>query len=357
MRRRVVAGQDLVERIDWAEVEVGLPAEVAADLVHVAVERLEHELQALEQRVERAESPAKCVRTNSSKASASPSSARQNCATCLMPRSMRARWASPYFVRRARSRDFVIVSFMASGEPPSGARPGGAPGERGDQDEQGDMLLRAGESTWCPPAAESSRNLSAPELRTNFGTGDTKRASCVSTDVARCSCRGLFLPLLGAPRPRPRPDPAPPACASRQTARPRATASTSDDRSGEADVPRLGRHRQRLDEKTELLWLHGDGLEDREGRPPRAGGGRASPSGSFREARSSSGFAFERPLPAGGDRRCTWSTRADRRDLHAGRLPAEGRRRLVRLHASSSRPTRAARSRASTSRPTRCPGS
>ena len=53
MRAGVVAGHDLVERIDRAEVEIGLPAPVAPDLVHVAVERLEDELHPVEERVER----------------------------------------------------------------------------------------------------------------------------------------------------------------------------------------------------------------------------------------------------------------------------------------------------------------
>ena len=44
VRARIVAGEDLVEGVDRPEIEVRLPPEVAADLVHVAVEGLEREL-------------------------------------------------------------------------------------------------------------------------------------------------------------------------------------------------------------------------------------------------------------------------------------------------------------------------
>ena len=52
VRRRVVAGQRLVEREDRAQVEVRLPSEVAVDLEHVAVQRLQDEFHPLEERVE-----------------------------------------------------------------------------------------------------------------------------------------------------------------------------------------------------------------------------------------------------------------------------------------------------------------
>ena len=53
VRRGIVAGQHLVEGIDRPEVEVRLPAEVAGDLEHVPVDRLEHELHPVEEGVER----------------------------------------------------------------------------------------------------------------------------------------------------------------------------------------------------------------------------------------------------------------------------------------------------------------
>ena len=53
MRRSVVAGHDLVERIDRPEVEVRLAAQLAPDLQHVPVECLEGELHPVEEGVER----------------------------------------------------------------------------------------------------------------------------------------------------------------------------------------------------------------------------------------------------------------------------------------------------------------
>src|SRR6185295_3463021 len=53
VRRRLVAGQDLVERQYRAQVEVRLPAEIARDLAHVAADGLEDELHPVEERVQR----------------------------------------------------------------------------------------------------------------------------------------------------------------------------------------------------------------------------------------------------------------------------------------------------------------
>ena len=53
VRRRIVAAEDLVERKHRAQIEVGLLAELAVDLVHVAVELLEQALEAAEHGVER----------------------------------------------------------------------------------------------------------------------------------------------------------------------------------------------------------------------------------------------------------------------------------------------------------------
>ena len=123
VRRRVVAGQDLVERIDRPEVEVRLPAEVAGDLVHVPVERLEHELHPVEERVER--------RRIAGEVRPHDSSSNAVCVAVLgapepgglLDAALDARalgfavlWASSF------SRP-VIVCFMASDGPPSATRP------------------------------------------------------------------------------------------------------------------------------------------------------------------------------------------------------------------------------------------
>ena len=53
VRARIVAGHDLVVWIDQPEIEVGLLAEIARDLQHVTVDRLEDEFHPTEQRIER----------------------------------------------------------------------------------------------------------------------------------------------------------------------------------------------------------------------------------------------------------------------------------------------------------------
>ena len=64
------------------------------------------------------ESPAKLPRTNSSKAAASPSSARQNSAACFNPRASRGRSRSPYFAESSFSSR-PLVSAIQAGEVPA----------------------------------------------------------------------------------------------------------------------------------------------------------------------------------------------------------------------------------------------
>ena len=111
---RIVAANNFVEWKHRAEVEVRLLAELPVDLMHVAAKLFQQLSSRLNIVSSVTCSPAKLARTKSSKVAASPSSARQNSATCCNPR------CGPLPLRIAVLRDqfpfhFATESFTHEG--------------------------------------------------------------------------------------------------------------------------------------------------------------------------------------------------------------------------------------------------